>query len=114
MKALIYIAVCLMALAATPVTSAGQRMPEFETTGTVDRLDLRAGEIVVDDTWYRLGKDLIIHDAKGRLVGTKLLREGTRIGISPTPIASGASRTRTVYEVWVLPKDYAPRKTDDE
>ncbi|MCO6413928.1 MAG: hypothetical protein J5I92_14400 [Thiogranum sp.] len=114
MKTLVYIAFCLMALVATPMTSAAQGMPEFETTGTIDRLDLKAGEIVVDDTYYRLGKDLIIHDAKGRLGGTKLLREGVRIGISPSPLQSGATRSRTVYEVWVLPKDYEPRKTDEE
>lgn len=113
MKTFIYIAALLMAVAVTPVASAGKRsMPEFEAAGTIDRLDLKSGEIVVGDIFYRLGQNLIIHDEKGRLGGRKLLSEGVKIGISPT--SAGASRSQTIYEVWVLPKDYDLDAIDDD
>ena len=114
MKAFIYIAMALMAVATAPVTAAGKGLPEFAATGTVDRIDYTAGEIVIGDMYYRLGQNLIVHDQKGRLAGPQLLRRGVKVGVSPFSGGSGASGHQSVYEIWVLPKDYDLGETDND
>lgn len=114
MRVFTYIVVSLLMLATTSIATAGREIPDFEAIGTIDRLDFKSGEIVVGDMLYHLGQNLIIHDAKGRLGGRELLRNGVKIGISPMSAESGTSRSRTIYEVWVLPKDYEPKQAEDE
>ena len=114
MKALIYIVMTLVAAATAQATAAGKGLPEFAATGTLDRVDFKSREIVIGDIYYRLGQNLIVHDEKGRLGEPRLLRRGIKVGVSPYSGGSGTSGQQSVYEIWVLPKDYDLSEPDND
>ena len=54
---------------------------EFDHEGTIDRLDLKRGEIVVADQYFVLSSNLRVYSRSGALLSAKSLQEGMTIGV---------------------------------
>lgn len=54
---------------------------EFDHQGTIDRLDLKRGEIVVADQYFVLSSNLRVYSTSGAPLSAKSLQEGMTIGV---------------------------------
>ena len=63
---------------------------EFQRAGTIDRVDVRAGEIVINDTLYELARNVSLHSG-----GSSTLRTGMRVGFN-------TNAQRQVTDIWKL------------
>lgn len=98
MKNLIFSISLLMGLTVSQpvlsVESAGIRpstSSEFSRAGTIDRIDIRAGEIVINDTLYELASNVSLHSGGA----SSSLKNGMRIGFN-------TNAQRQVTDIWQL------------
>jgi hypothetical protein len=73
---------------------------DFPRTGNVDRVNLREGAIVINDTLYSIDANTPVHTLQTRFATASDLAKNTRVGITFSTTATGRRR---VEEVWVLP-----------
>ncbi len=75
---------CLFLLAWTAVAGAADtQRHKYQIVGTLDRLDLAGGEVVIGDMLYRLGPNIVIRDAKGRIDRAQEASRGKQSGGKP-------------------------------
>ncbi len=59
--------------------------------GTIDRVDIKAGEIVIGDSYFVLPSNVKVYALNGAPASAKWLKNGMAIGFSTTPDGSGQS-----------------------
>ncbi|MFQ6023928.1 MAG: hypothetical protein ACE5NW_14510 [Acidiferrobacterales bacterium] len=85
------------AQAATPVAAL---TANFDQEGTIDRLDLKRSEIVVDDNYFVLSSRLRVYAGDGRPVSAKVLKQGMTIGFTASRDGSGQ---QSIFEILIVP-----------
>ena len=71
----------------------------FDRGGVIDRVDVGAGQIVINDMLYTLSSDTAVHTPATRFATPGDLRPGMTIGVR---IARNLPGMRPVAEIWVL------------
>lgn len=96
---------CLMAAAATAWGDVlpGYYPDEFPRTGHVDRVDIRDGDIVINDTLFILSGNTPVHTLHTRFGTISDLRQGMTVGFA---FSAGPAGKRQVTEMWILPADF--------
>jgi len=98
---------CLFLLAWTAVAGASDaQRHKYPIVGTLDRLDLAGGVVVIGDMLYRLGPNIVIRDAKNRIVEPRKLREGSKVAANRYRGASDGSSGQYLYEIRVFPDNF--------
>jgi hypothetical protein len=84
--------------------------PAFDRWGVIDQLDLDNRIIVVNDKNIRVALDLKVYTVNTRFATSQSLQPGMVVGFgtSGSRAISGA-----VSEIWVLPADYTPARSND-
>ena len=89
--------------------AAAQALPSyypdegFSRTGRVDALLTEEQRIVVNDVPYALADNVIVHAPNSYSVPLGRLQVGALIGFR-------TAGSRQVAEIWILPRDYKPRR----
>lgn len=78
----------------------------FDITGTVDRIDFKSGEIVIDDMLFKLGQTTTVYDIRNSLISQKKVKKGTRVGFKAGNNTGSVSNNQAIYELWVLPSNF--------
>jgi len=99
---------CLFLLAWTAVAGAADtQRHRYQVVGTLDRLDLAGGAIVIGDMLYRLGPNVVIRDPKGRILEPRKLREGDKVAANHyRGGASDGSSGQYLYEIRIFPDNF--------
>jgi len=98
---------CLFLLAWTAIAGAADaQRHKYQIIGTLDRLDLAGGEIVIGDALYRLGPNVVIRDAKNRTIEPGKLREGAKVAANRYRGAPDRSSSQYLYEIRVFPDNF--------
>ena len=77
---------------------------DFQRTGRIDSVQLKAQRIVIDDISYNISSNVIIHSPRAYNVPAANLKVGTTIGYKFLN-----ARSRLIGEIWLLPNDYKDR-----
>ncbi|KAF0193004.1 MAG: hypothetical protein FD165_107 [Gammaproteobacteria bacterium] len=77
----------------------------FQSTGTVDRLDLSAGEVVIGDRLYRITTGTAVHTLRSNVSSTGALATGMLVGLDSIRDIPGAP---FVTNIWELPDTFSP------
>ena len=97
----------LFVVAATfgmPVASAASTPQVFtapQEQGKIERLDLQSGELVIDDTLFRLSDSVAVYNYRGFQTSVDALRKGLRVAYN---VAEDAAGIQSVSVVWILSK----------
>ena len=75
----------------------------FSRTGRVDAILVEEQRIIVNDIPYQLASNLVVHAPNSYSVPLASLRLGATIGFR-------TAGSRQVAEIWILPRDYEPRR----
>lgn len=75
----------------------------FSRTGNIDRLDISASTIVINDTQYTISANVPVHTLRTQFATVNDLARGMQIAFNAT---SGAERRPQISEIWVLPRRY--------
>ncbi len=86
-------------LVAVLLTGAALAEPRFAENGTLRRVDLQSGSLVVEDSQLWLGPATRVYTPTGALGSLQMLRPGLKIQFN---MERGAKR-RTVSEIWIVP-----------
>ena len=70
--------------------------------GTIDRVDIKTGEIVIEDSYFVLPSSVRVYALNGAPISAKALKKGMDIGYSATPNGSGQS---AVTNIVILPRN---------
>ena len=91
-------------LPSAPVASAASARQLFAApseNGKIERLDLKAGELVIDDTLFKLSANVTVYTSGGFQTTANSLRKGMRVAFNVAEDGNGA---RFVSAIWILPK----------
>jgi len=105
-KPIAYTAILLCLLVLPPTILAGglpDYYPEhFDRWGVIDRLDLNAQEIIIDDVMMHFAIGTKTHTLNTEFSMLQSLGKGMKVGVR------FASRNRgLIEEIWVLPQSYS-------
>lgn len=64
--------------------------------GTIDRVDVKAGEIVIGDSYFVLSSNVRVYAFNGAPASAKSLKKGMDIGFSTMPYGSGQSAVANI------------------
>jgi hypothetical protein len=108
MKYVVYVLFGVILFAATlpsatvaSAASARQLFTAPSENGKIERLDLKAGELVIDDTLFRLSNSVAVYTYRGFQTTADSLRRGMRVAFNVAEDGSGA---RFVSAIWILSK----------
>lgn len=108
MKYVSYMLFGVILLAATlssaPVASAASARQLFAApseNGKIERLDLNAGEVVIDDTLFKVSTSVAVYTNRGFQTTADSLKKGMRVAFNVTEDGTGA---RFVSAIWILSK----------
>jgi hypothetical protein len=101
----IFTAACLLTWIGT-TGAADVPGRKFQITGTVDRVDVKKGEIVIGDKLYRLGPNVQVSGDKKHGAQSRTLRHGTKVGANSYQGASNGSPGQYIYEMRVFPDNF--------
>jgi hypothetical protein len=77
---------------------------DFAELGTIDKVDLKAGYLIVDDGQYALSPDVRVTSQDGRNVPLSSLQRGMKIAFNTgSPAASKRAGRGAITEVAILP-----------
>ena len=79
---------------------------QYKILGVVDRVNLKSGEIVINDMFYRLGPSVIVRDKKNRIAKPGKLRQGSKIGANSYGGASYGASNQYIHEIRLLPDNF--------
>ena len=98
---------CLIVLAWNTLAGAADtQRHKYQIVGTLDRLDLAGGEVVIGDALYHLGPNVVVRDAKNRIAASRKLREGSKVAANSYRGGSGRSSGQYIYEIRVFPDNF--------
>jgi hypothetical protein len=107
MKYIVYVLFGVIVLAATLpsaiVASAAPARLLFAApseNGKIERLDLKAGELVIDDTLFKLSTSVAVYTDRGFQTTADSLRKGMRVAFN---VAEDGG-ARFVSAIWILSK----------
>jgi hypothetical protein len=103
-KAIITAAVLASCVGTTGAADVPAR--KFQITGSVDRLDVNKGEIVIGDILYRLGPNIKVIGDKRHSSQSRSLRLGSKVGANSYAGASNGSSGQYIYEIRVFPDNF--------
>ena len=83
-------------------TSAEAYPTTFSDAGNIDRVDVAAGEIVIDDTLLLLPAKATVHRPSSSFSSSRDLRKGMKVGFSSNKI----NGKNTITEIWILPGNW--------
>ncbi len=78
---------------------ASAALPAFAADfdeGTVDHVNIKTGEIVIEDSYFVLSSSVKVYTLNGAPVSLKSVKKGTDIGFSTTPHGSGQSAVTNI------------------
>lgn len=75
----------------------------FKLTGTIDRLDVPGGEIVISDKLFRVTNGTQVHLLTRQSVSLNALSPGMYVGVDDVIDGAGQRTATVIYE---LPDDY--------
>ena len=70
----------------------------FNETGIIDRVNLRMGKIIIDDSTYRISPKAVVRSLSSREDSMARLRAGANVGFKMTG--------GVITEFWLLPANY--------
>ena len=79
---------------------------KFQIIGTVDRVDVDRGEIVIGDMLYRLGPNVRVSGDRRPGSESRKLPLGTKVGANSYRGASNGSSDQYIYEIRVFPSNF--------
>lgn len=103
--------ICAMVIS-MPALSA--KLPDyypevFDRWGVIDQIDMDKQTIVVNDLNIHTVRDLHVYMVNTRFATAQSLQPGMKIGFGTT---GSRALSGTVTEVWVLPADYTPSRSE--
>lgn len=81
--------------------SARQLFVAPSENGKIERLDWKAGELVIDDTLFKVSTSVPVYTYRGFQTTADALRRGMRVAFNVAEDDSGA---RFVSAIWILSK----------
>jgi hypothetical protein len=100
------VACTLLLITIAPATAVGDRQFNYQSAGTIDRVDLESGDIIIGDMLYRLSPNLLIHGKHKRAAARKDLRKGMKIGMNTYRGASYGGSDIYIHEIRILPDNF--------
>ncbi len=99
------LAVCLLTniglwLPTNAEAATGSALVAANENGRITRLDLKASELVVGDTLFKLANRVAVYDARGLPTTTSSLKKGLRIAFNVVRDPVGSSY---ISAIWILP-----------
>jgi len=88
----------LVPLSVSAVTLPDYYPEKFQKAGTIDRVDIRRGDIVINDSLKQLSMNARVHSLTTEFSSVQRLRAGMKIGYATTSI-NGKSQ---ITEIWIL------------
>lgn len=82
----------------------------FSMSGTINRIDIKRGDIIVSDLFLKLSMNVKVHSLNTEFSSVQTLRNGMNIGFEMNSI-NGRSH---VAEIWILPDNYTPNEVANE
>ena len=104
-----FTAVVLLGWLAT-AAAADAPTHKFQITGTVDRVDVDKGELVIGDMLYRLGPNVKVSGNNKHGSQSRTLRLGSKVGANIYQGPAG----QYVYEIHVFPDNFDLSKVSAE
>lgn len=92
----------LLSFSATATTLPDYYPKVISMSGTIDRIDIKRGEIVVNDMPWRLSMNAKVHSLITEFSSIQTLRRGMKVGFEMSSINGKIQ----VAEIWILPDDY--------
>jgi uncharacterized protein (AIM24 family) len=83
------------------VASTPQVFAAPQEQGKIERLDLQSGELVIDDTLFRLSGTVAVYNYRGFQTSVDALRKGMRVAYN---VAEDAAGIQSVAVIWILSK----------
>ncbi len=83
------------------VASTSQVFGAPQEQGKIERLDLQSGELVIDDTLFRLSGAVAVYNYRGFQTSVDALRKGQRVAYN---LAEDAAGVQAVSVIWILSK----------
>ncbi len=96
------IVLMLLSLSVSASTLPGYYPDKFPATGTINRIDIKRGEIVLNDSLLKISNNAKVHNLNTEFSTVQTLRSRMNIGFSVTSI----NGKPLVTEIWVLPNNY--------
>ena len=84
------------------VASTSQVFGAPQEQGKIERLDLQSGELVIDDTLFRLSGAVAVYNYRGFQTSVDALRKGQRVAYN---VAEDAAGVQAVSVIWILSKN---------
>ena len=94
-----------VALPSPPVAFAASAQQLFAApseNGKIERLDLNAGELVIDDTLFKVSTSVPVYTYRGFQTTADSLKKGMRVAFN---VAQDGNGTRFVSAIWILSKN---------
>lgn len=82
-------------------TASGRSVGRFGHQGKIDRVDVNASEIVVNDRRFVLSPSLRVYGQTGALASSDALRHGVSIGFN----AAKQANVFQISEIWIMPSN---------
>ncbi len=93
-----------LVLVLLPFTASAQYA--FKSAGIVNSVDFKADKIIIGDIPYKLGQTVTIYDQKSSIISQSKVKQGVKIGVTPSSTIATGSNVQTIYEIWVLPSNF--------
>lgn len=98
-KGLALLMLLSLSLSVSAATLPAYYPETFQMHGTVDRIDIKRGEIVINDMFWSLSMNVKVHSLTTEFSSIQTLRLGMNIGFSMNTV-NGKNQ---VAEIWILP-----------
>ncbi len=90
-----------LGMPAASLASTSQIFAAPSENGKIERVDLQSGELVIDDTLFRLSGTVTVYNYRGFQTGVDALRKGQRVAYN---VAEDAAGVQSVAVIWILSK----------
>ncbi len=92
----------LLSLSVSASTLPEYYPDEFPATGTIDRIDIKRGEIGINDSLFKISNNVKVHNLNTEFSTVQTLRARMKIGF----LVISINGKPLVSEIWVLPNNY--------
>ncbi len=75
-------------------------------SGIIDRIDIKRGELVVNDIHWMLSMNTKVHSLNTEFSSLRTLRSGMKVSIDTRSMNGKAQ----VTEIWILPTNFIPSR----
>lgn len=96
-----FVATLGFGMPAASVAATSQVFGAPQEQGKIERLNLQGGELVIDDTLFRLSATVAVYNYRGFQTNVDSLRKGQRVAYN---VAEDAAGVQSVSVIWILSK----------